>query len=90
MFPDDAYREAFADPDGTMPEYCTTLFGWLVAVDKDGGGTVGNAYDGTWTVSVMNGPEYLLDNHMVGPPGLRTHEQTARLAYEYAAEQEEY
>jgi hypothetical protein len=78
------YRKAFADADGDMPEYCTTIHGWLVAVDKDGGGTLGKEYTGTWTVSVMNGPVYVLDNAILNTGTPKTHEQVARLAYEFA------
>lgn len=85
---DAAYREAFADPDGDMPEHCATILGWLVAVDKDGGGTPGKMYVGTWTVSVMNGPVYVLDNAMIQTSAPRTHAEVARLGYEFACEEE--
>lgn len=84
----EAYREAFADADGDMPEYCTTIYGWKVAVDKDGGGTLGKAYDGTWTVSVMNGPVYVLDGAEIRTGTRKTHADVARMAYDYAAQEE--
>lgn len=83
------YREAFADADGDMPEYCTTIHGWPVAVDKDGGGTLGHAYDGTWTVSVMNGPEYVVDNEELRTGTPKTHAQVARMAFEFASERDD-
>jgi hypothetical protein len=89
MSADAKYREAFADADGDMPEYCTTILGWLVAVDKNGGGTLGRAYDGTWTVSVMNGPRYVLDGQELRTGTPKTHAEVARLAYEFACSTEE-
>lgn len=69
-------------------EYTTTIYGWPITVDKDGGGTLGRAYEGTWTVSVMDGPVYVLDNAEITTGTPKTHRQVARLAYLYAAEQE--
>lgn len=86
---DAVYREAFADADGDMPEYCTTIQGWPIAVDKDGGGTLGNAYDGTWTVSVMNGPVYLLDGAEIRTGTPKTHAEVAQIAYGFATNYEE-
>lgn len=70
-------------------EYTTTIHGWKVFVDKDGGGTPGNAYDGTWTVTVMNGPVHVLDNAMIHTGTPKTHSQVARIAYDYAAQNED-
>ena len=53
-------------------------------VDKDGGGTLGRAYDGTWTVSVMNGPEYVMDREELRTGTPKTHRQVARMAVEFA------
>ncbi len=83
------YREAFADPDGDMPEHCTTIDGLMVAVDKDGGGTLGRTYDGTWTVSVARGPVFLLRHASIRTGTPRAHAEVARLAYDYAAQGEE-
>jgi hypothetical protein len=88
MDADTAYREAFGDDSGDMPEYCATIHGWLVAVDKYGGGTLGKAYDGTWTVSVMNGPEYVLDGQELRTGTPKTHAEVAQLAYEFAQDEE--
>jgi hypothetical protein len=68
------------------PEYAATIHGWPVTVDKDGGGTLGRAYEGTWTVTVMNGPEYVFDREELHTGTPKTHAQVARLAYEFAAE----
>lgn len=78
------YTEAFADHTGDMPEYCTTIRGHKIAVDKDGGGTLGRAYTGTWTVSVMNGDVYELDGETLRTGTLKTHKEVAQLAVELA------
>lgn len=67
-------------------EYATTIYGWNVTVSKDGGGTLGRAYEGTWTVSVQNGPEYILDGDELRTGTPKTHAQVARLAYDFAAD----
>ncbi len=69
------------------PEYTTTIGGLNVLVDKDGGGTIGRAYVGTWTVSVLNGPVFVLDNSELRTGMPKTHAQVARLAAEFASEQ---
>jgi hypothetical protein len=70
--------------DDETPEYTTTIEGWPVSVDKDGGGTPGRAYDGTWTVSVQNGPEFVVDREELRTGTPKTHEQVARMAYDFA------
>lgn len=65
-------------------EYTTTIRGFKVTVDKDGGGTLGRAYDGTWTVSVMNGDVFEIDNEELHTGIAKTHAQVARLAAEFA------
>lgn len=69
-----------------MNEYSTTIYGWLVTVDKDGGGTLGRAYEGDWTVTVQNGPEYVLDRETLHTGTPKTHADVACMAYEFAAE----
>lgn len=70
-----------------MSEYTTTLDGFKITVDKDGGGTLGRAYDGTWTVTVMNGPVFELDNDEITTGTPKTHAQVARIAADFASEQ---
>ncbi len=65
-------------------EYAQKIDGFLVGVSKDGGGTIGKAYDGTWTVTVMNGPEFVLDNQTLHTGALKTHAEVAREAVEFA------
>ncbi|OEJ24277.1 hypothetical protein AS594_07040 [Streptomyces agglomeratus] len=69
-----------------MSEYETTIYGWPVSVDKDGGGTLGRSYEGTWTVTVQNGPVYVCDREELRTGMPKTHAQVARLAYEFACE----
>lgn len=68
-------------------EYVRTIKGMVVSVDKDGGGTLGRAYDGDWTVSVTNGPVYVIDNETLHTGTAKTHAQVAVLAYEFASEE---
>jgi hypothetical protein len=68
-----------------MSEYKTTIHGWPVEVDKDGGGTLGRSYEGTWTVTVMNGPVYVVDREELRTGTPKTHVQVARMAFEFAA-----
>lgn len=70
-------------------EYTTVIHGWPVGVDKDGGGTVGKAYDGTWSVTVMNGPALVFDGVSLHTGTPKTHAEAACLAYEFACAQEE-
>jgi hypothetical protein len=72
--------------ENETPEYATTIYGWPVSVDKIGGGTLGRAYGGDWTATVMNGPVYVMDNEILSTGTPKTHAQVARLAYEFAAE----
>jgi hypothetical protein len=69
-----------------MTEYSTTINGWPVTVYKDGGGTPGRSYDGTWTVTVQNGPEYVVDGEELRTGTAKTHAQVARIAYDFACE----
>ncbi|MGN6128515.1 MAG: hypothetical protein ACTHON_18305 [Humibacter sp.] len=67
-------------------EYADTLYGLNITVDKVGGGTLGRAYTGDWTVTVMNGPVYEVDNETLSTGTPKMHAQVARLAYEFAVE----
>lgn len=79
---EDAYG-VDGDPDA---EYMTVINGWRVRVSKDGGGTVGREYDGTWTVTVMNGPVFMLDNDEIRTGTPKTHAQVAEIAVDFATE----
>lgn len=68
------------------PEYTATIHGWNITVDKIGGGTLGRAYEGDWTVTVLSGPEYVVDNEILSTRTPKTHAEVARLAYEFAAD----
>jgi hypothetical protein len=70
-------------------EYSAMIYGWLVTVDKDGGGTLGQAYEGDWTVSVMNGPVFVLDGETLRTGMPKTHDEVAYLAYEFAVDSDE-
>lgn len=73
--------------DNTTHEYEATIRGFRVMVDKVGGGTLGRAYSGEdWTVTVMNGPEYVYDNDVMYVGGTKTHRQVAREAVNFASE----
>ena len=65
-------------------EYTHTIEGFRVYVDKNGGGTLGKAYEGTWTVSVQNGPVWVLDNDTLTTGTPKTHAEVARMAVEFA------
>lgn len=67
-----------------MSEYTTIIGGLKIDVDKDGGGTIGRSYEGDWTVTVVNGPEYVYDNDTLHTGTPKTHAQVARLAAEFA------
>lgn len=67
-------------------EYATVIDGFSVTVDKDGGGTLGREYDGTWTVTVKNGDVFVLDNDEIRTGTPKTHAQVAQIAYEFASE----
>lgn len=69
-----------------MSEYGTIINGLKITVDKDGGGSPARAYEGAWTVSVMNGPVYVFDNACMTTGTPKTHEQVALLAEEFAQE----
>ena len=66
------------------PEYTTHVMGFLVHVTKDGGGTLGRRYHGTWTVTVMDGDVYLMDNEIMVTGTAKNHEEVAEIAYDYA------
>jgi len=72
---------------GPEPEYTTTIDGLNICVDKDGGGTLGKAYEGNWTVSVANGPIWVYDNETLHTTSPKTHASVARLAAEFASEE---
>lgn len=68
-------------------EYTTVINGFDVTVSKDGGGTVGKAYDGTWTVTVKNGAEFVFDSEEIRTGASpKTHAQVAEIAYDFASE----
>lgn len=67
-------------------EYSTTIGGLRITVDKVGGGTLGRSYPGDWTVTVMNGPEYVYDGETLRTGLPKTHKQVARMAFEFASE----
>lgn len=67
-------------------EYSITFYGLDITVDKVGGGTLGRAYEGDWTVSVKNGPVYVYDNDTLTTGTPKTHAAVARLAAEFASE----
>lgn len=73
------------EENGSKAEYETVISGLKITVDKDGGGTLGRSYPGTWTVTVMNGPEYVYDADTFHMEARKTHAQVARLAYEFAS-----
>lgn len=77
----------FEDYEDGAPEYTANIGGLSIAVDKDGGGTLGREYDGTWTVTVMNGSIAVLDNNELTTGTPQTHARVARLAYQFASEQ---
>lgn len=68
-------------------EYSRFVYGLRVQVDKVGGGTVGKAYEGRWSVTVENGPMYVYDNDelITGTP--KTHAEVARMAADFASEE---
>ena len=68
-----------------MSEYEATLDGLKIIVDKDGGGTLGRTYDGNWTVTAMNGPEYVFDSDVVYTGTPKTHAQVARIVRDFAS-----
>lgn len=68
-------------------EYKTRVKGFVVLVSKDDGGTVGDRYAGTWTVTVINGTVFILDNAYLYTNTPKTHEEVAKLALTRAWEQ---
>jgi hypothetical protein len=66
-------------------EYTTTVDGLRVQVDKVGGGTLGNAYEGRWSVTVQNGPVYAYDNDELTTGTPKTHAEVARIAADFAS-----
>lgn len=65
-------------------EYTTTVDGMRVQVDKVGGGTVGRAYEGRWSVTVHNGPVLAYDSEELTTGAPKTHAQVAFIAAEFA------
>jgi hypothetical protein len=72
--------------NGSKSEYETVIHGLKIAVDKDGGGTLGREYAGDWSVTVMNGPEYVIDRETLHTGTPKTHTYVARMAYDFASE----
>lgn len=68
-----------------MGEYSITFYGLDISVDKDGGGTLGRAYEGDWTVTVKNGPVYVYDNDTLNTVTPHTHAAVARMAASFAS-----
>lgn len=66
------------------PEYVTSVMGYWVHVTKEGGGTLGKRYEGDWTVSVIDGDVFLLDNEILYTGTPKNHEEVAEMAYDYA------
>lgn len=64
-----------------MSEYTTVIKGMRISVDQ--GGTY--AYEGDWTVTVENGPEYVFDNETINTGPDSTHEDVALIAYAFAS-----
>lgn len=68
-------------------EFTTTVDGLKVHVNKVGGGTVGREYAGEdWSVTVMNGDVFELDNAVLYIGLSTTHAQAAKLAAEWASD----
>lgn len=68
-------------------EYTTHIDGLRVQVDKVGGGTLGRAYEGRWSVTVQSGPIYVYDNDELTTGMPKTHAQVAEMAAEFANEE---
>lgn len=68
-------------------EYTKTIDGFTVHVNKVGGGTLGEAYEGDWEVVVMNGDVFVLDNNIIHTGTPKTHAGTAREAIMFAEAQ---
>lgn len=66
-------------------EYEITLCGLDITVDKNGGGTLGRAYEGDWTVTVKNGPVYVYDNDTLTTAVPKTHAAVAREAADFTS-----
>ncbi len=69
-------------------EYTKEIDGLRVQVDKVGGGTVGKAYEGRWSVTVDAGPVMMYGNEdlITGTP--KTHAQVAKFAADFVNEEE--
>jgi len=66
-------------------EYMAAIGGLHISVNKDGGGTLGRAYEGNWTITVRNGPEYVYDNDTLHTGTPKTHAEVARTAFIFAS-----
>jgi hypothetical protein len=64
-------------------EYVGTINGLSVTVDKVGGGTLGRAYEGNWTVSISKGERVFFNAANVRTGTARTHHEVASLAVEF-------
>lgn len=71
-------------------EYTTTIQGLTISVSKDGGGTLGKSYDGTWTVTVCNGGVFMLANDEFDTGTPMTHEEVAHAAWDFAQAEIDY
>lgn len=65
-------------------EYTTHIESYRIQVDKIGGGTLGKAYEGAWSVTVHCGPILVFDAEEMTSAMRRTHAEAAQMAYEFA------
>lgn len=68
-------------------EYTTHIDGLRIQVDKVGGGTLGRAYEGRWSVIVESGPIYVYYNDELTTGTPKTHAQVAQMAADFASEE---
>ena len=69
-----------------MTEYSCTIGGLKIYVNKVGGGTLGETYEGYWQITVMNGPVFKFDNAEFVSRKPVTHYTMAHMAYDTACE----
>lgn len=73
--------------DNPGAEYSTHINGLYIEINKDGGGTVGKDYTGTWSVTVKNGPVYIYDDDSLSTSTPRNHAWVADMAAAFASEE---
>lgn len=71
--------------ENNEPEYTAAIGGLSITVDKVGGGTLGRAYEGNWTITVSNGPDYVYDSDTLHTGTPKTHAEVARIASTFAS-----